>query len=122
MPGLQADVNCGTEPFEPLDGADVAQGYDDERILGDLRRLIIEGTLTGEQRRIGVLDTAAGGDSCRKMAKFLRVLNEATPEPWAIRFHLIHGDEGYPSRSTGSYGFQSGRLSISLKYDPSRTC
>jgi hypothetical protein len=106
MPGLQADLVCQTEPFNPFDGSDMAKGFNDDRILGDLRRMIGE-LPAADERKIGVLDTAVGGDSCCAMARLLRQLNDEAKQKWSVTFHLIYGDGKYPARSTGAYGFRS---------------
>lgn len=114
MPGLQADLVCETELFSPFDGADMAKGINDDRILGDLRRMIRE-LPVADERKIGVLDTAVGGDSCCAMAKLLRQLNDETMQKWSVTFHLIYGDGKYPSRSTGAYIFQSKLFDVTIQ-------
>jgi hypothetical protein len=114
MPGLQGQLVTQSEPFHPFDGSDMAKRVNDDRILIDLRRLIHERPCAGEQRHIGVLDTAVGGDSCREMARLLRQVNDEGTEPWLVRFHLIHADDQYPSRSTYAYSSASKRLQIEI--------
>jgi hypothetical protein len=118
MPGLQGNLVCQSEPFEPFDGADMAQRVNDERILSDLRRLIHERPAAGEPRQIGVLDTAVGGDSCRELARLLRRLNEDGKERWSVRFHLIHAEGRQPSRATDAYSSRSRQLNIEIIYHP----
>jgi hypothetical protein len=115
MPGLQADLVCQTEPFSPFDGSDMAKEMNDNRILGDLRRLLSE-LPASEERKIGVLDTAIGGDSCYAMARLLRQLNEEAKQKWIVTFHLIYGDGRFPSRATGAYSFQTHAFKVAIQY------
>jgi hypothetical protein len=107
MPGLQADLVCQTELFSPFDGADMAKGINDDRILGELR--------AGDERKIGVLDTAVGGDSCCAMARLLRQINDEAKQRWSVVFHLIYGDGKYPSRSTGAYSFRTKNFDVAIQ-------
>jgi hypothetical protein len=116
MPGLQGQLVCHSEPFEAFDGSDMAQRINDDRILANVRQLINERPRTGEQRKIGILDTAVGGDSCREMARLLRQLNDEGDESWLLRFHLIHANDRYPGRSTKAYSFSNKRLQIAIMY------
>jgi hypothetical protein len=101
MPGLQGNVVCQSEPFEPFEGTDMAQKFNDQRILSDLRRLIHKRPDARKSRNIGVLDTAVGGDSCGELARLLRRLNEEGKERWSVRFHLIDAEGRQPRRARG---------------------
>lgn len=114
MPGLQGHLVTQSEPFQPFDGTDMGKCTNEDRILGDLRRLIHEHPRAGEQRKIGVLDTAVGGDSCREMARLLHQVNDEGGESWLARFHLIHAEDKYPFRSTDAYGFASKQFQVEI--------
>jgi hypothetical protein len=114
MPGLQGHLVTQSEPFQPFDGSDMANRVNDDRILADLRRLIHERPGAGEHRKIGVLDTAVGGDSCREMARLFRQVNDEGTEPWLVRFHLIHAEDKYPGRSTDAYAYASKQLQVEI--------
>jgi hypothetical protein len=114
MPGLQGQLVTQSEPFQPFDGTDMGKRINEERILADLRRLILDRSRAGEQWKLSVLDTAVGGDSCREMARLLRQVNDGCNEQWLVRFHLIHAEDQYPGRSTAAYLFASKRLQIEI--------
>lgn len=114
LPGIQSDLMCYTEVFEPFDGSDLGKGWNEARILADLRRIILDRPLTSQRRNIGILDTAKGGDSCRELARLLRQVNDEAQENWDVHFHLIHAEGTYPSRSTDAYGFKSKTLEIQI--------
>ncbi len=116
MPGMQADLVCQTEPFRPFDGSDMAQRFNDERILTDLCRLIRDVAKAGEQRQIGVLDTAVGGDSCRHMARLLRQLNDEGKEQWGVTFHLVHADGRVPPRASEAYSYGNRQFIVAIHY------
>ncbi len=116
MPGVQAALVCQTEPFRPFDGSDMAQQFNDERILADLRRLTRETPKSSDQRKIGVLDTAVGGDSCRQMARLLRQLNDQGKEQWVVTFHLVHADGRIPPRAGQAYSSGNKQLIIRIHY------
>src|ERR1051326_3171689 len=103
MPGMQAELVSQSDPFSPFDGSDMGKGVNDDRIKADLRSLIFERPCAGEQRKIGVLDTAVGGDSCREMARLLRQVNDEVREQWSATFHLIHAEGRIPPRATDAY-------------------
>src|SRR5207253_752090 len=102
--------------LQPFDGADMAKRINDDRILADLRRLVHERPRAGDLRKIGVLDTAVGGDSCREMSRLLRQVNDEGDESWLVRFHLIHAEDGFPGRAKEAYASASKRLQIDLMY------
>jgi hypothetical protein len=114
MAGLQGQLLTQSEPFQPFDGSDMGKRTNEERIVADLRRLVHERPRADKRRKIGVLDTAVGGDSCREMARLLRRVNDEGTEPWRARFHLIHADDRYPARSAEAYSFASKRLEIEI--------
>jgi hypothetical protein len=69
-----------------------------------------------EQRKIGVLDTAVGGDSCRAMARLLRQLNDEAVQAWSVQFHLIYGADRYPSRATEAYSSGGKLFQVDVVY------
>jgi hypothetical protein len=117
-PGLQANIMCKDEPFSPFDGAHLAQGKNDARILDDLQRIITGLPAFSETLRISVLDTAVGGDSCREFARLLSLLNGQLEGKWAVDFHLIYGVEKFPSRSRNAPGYTSETLAINVSHYP----
>jgi hypothetical protein len=118
MPGLQANIICKTEFFQPFDGTNMSRGNNDERILADLRRLIFDKPMTGDARNIGILDTAIGGHSCTAFSRLLRILNDETKETWYARFHLIHEEGRRPDVVRQAYQNGSTRLILDIDYHP----
>jgi hypothetical protein len=118
MVGLQAKLICDTVGFYPFDGTDLSRGGNDDRILNELRDILFGKTMPKEQRRIGVLDTAKGGDSCRELSRLLRQLNDATNEEWNVSFHLVHDQTVQPPRASQAFAHQSKRFHIAINYHP----
>jgi hypothetical protein len=115
-PGLHANIMCKNEPFSPFDGAHLAQGENDGRILDDLRRIVTGLSTSAKPLKISVLDTAVGGDSCREFARLLSLLNGQLKGRWAVDFHLIYGAEKFPRRSWDAGGYTSETLKINVKH------
>lgn len=118
MAGLTSELVTQSKLYRPFDGTDMAQKVNDERILKDLRRLILQELPPNEQRKIGVIDTASGGDSCRELTRLLKQLNCETKETWTVDFHLIHQEGPRPSRASMAYGHTTKTLQIDIRYYP----
>jgi hypothetical protein len=121
LPGMQAGVICQNQWFRAFDGTDLSRGTNDDRILGVLRQLIAERPRTDETRKIGVLDTAIGGDSCREFTRLLRHLSDQAKEPWHVHFHLLHEEGRLPIRANQAYGYQSATFQIGISYHAVRS-
>jgi hypothetical protein len=121
MPGLQAELVGNSDAFRAFDGADMGAGLNEERILDDLRRLIFEKEPKSHPRKIAVLDTARGGDSCRELARLLGEVNGEREESWLVDFDLIHADERRPPRAYQAYCYQSERVRIAIFHHPVRS-
>lgn len=118
MAGVHVDLVCETEPVRAFDGSDMAQRTNDERILGELHRLIWDLPLRSERRELAVLDTAKGGDSCREMTRLLRQLHERRQEQWAVTFHLIHAEGQQPPRARQAFDFRCDTFAVTITYHP----
>lgn len=121
LPGMQAGVICQTQSFRAFDGTDLSRATNDDRILRVLRQLITEQPRTDETRKIGVLDTAIGGDSCRAFSRLLRQLNDEAKEPWHVYFHLLHEEGRLPTRANQAYCNQSATFHICISYHAVRS-
>jgi len=120
LPGIQAKVMAdNADIFRPFDGTGMAQGSNDDRILSELREVIYSTPVTSEPRRIGVLDTAIGGDSCRSLARLLSQLNaDEGQQQWQVRFHLLHAAHRKPPRANQAYSYGNKLLRVEIEYHP----
>jgi hypothetical protein len=117
MPGLQAELVGNSNAFSAFDGTDMGAGLNEKRILDDLRRLIFEKEPSPHPRRIAVLDTARGGDSCRELARLLYEVNYyEREEEWIVDFDLIHAAERRPPRAYQAYRYGFGQMQIAIFY------
>lgn len=116
MPGLQAELIGKSQAFRAFDGADMGAGLNEERILDDLRRLIFKREPSSEPRKIAVLDTARGGDSCRELARLLHEVNHEREESWIVDFDLIHSADRRPPRAYQAHRHETSRMKIAIFY------
>lgn len=71
LAGIQGGAMCYDSQFRAMDGAGISQGINDARIIADLRQLILDIPCPNERRRVDILDTAKGSDSCYALARLL---------------------------------------------------
>lgn len=119
LPGLQARVmSDNADTFRPFDGTGMAQGSNDERILREVREIIFSTPVRSDPRKVGVLDTAKGGDSCHSLARLLSTLNQEAGQDWLVRFHLLHAADRTPPRASQAYSFGSRTFEVEIDFHP----
>jgi hypothetical protein len=114
MPGIQArTMSNNPQGFRAFDGTEMSQGNNDERILNELRSILLSANRRTGARKIGVFDTAKGGHSCATLARLLRKLaDEVGGRQWEINFHLIHPIRHIPSKAYEAAKYNSTEAKI----------
>lgn len=119
LPGIQARVMLdNADCFRQFDGTGMAQGNNDTRILNEIESNLSATTNPEEPRRLGVLDTAIGGDSCNALARLLETLNKKQGKEWIVRFHLIHPAQRQPPRAVNAFAYQTKTFRVEIDYHP----
>lgn len=117
MPGIECSV-MSSKPglFQAFDGTGMAQGVNDTRIIAELKTILLHSPPQADPRRIAVLDTAKGGDSCRACARLLGIINQDARQAWNVTFHLLHARGRTPARSRQPYDFKTPQFHPAVHY------
>lgn len=117
MPGIQCSV-MSSKPglFQAFDGTGMAQGVNDARIVAELKAILLASPPQTQPRRIAVLDTAKGGDSCLSCARLLGIINRDARQSWDVTFHLFHAKGKTPPRSRQAYDYKTEQFRLLVRY------
>jgi hypothetical protein len=102
--------------FRAFDGTGMAQGVNDAHIIAELKAILLHSSPYTQPRRIAVLDTAKGGDSCLACTRLLGTVNRECGQAWDVTFHLFHPRGRIPPRSWRAYDHKTPQFHPSVLY------
>lgn len=80
-----------------IDGTQMWNSHNDQRIQGDLRSILAHEKYQGRHLRIGIVDTAKGGNGCHALANHFDQIHTDNNAQWDLHFHLFHSQYRDPA-------------------------